>query len=50
MEIEGGKHYEIHRKGQNTERQVAQNFADRFSNLTKLARHVVRDLDPQVSL
>jgi len=46
----GEKHYEIHRKGQQLSKDLAQKYADRFSELTSLARGVCRDLDPQNEL
>lgn len=46
----GETHFEIHRKGQGMSKEAAQEYADRFSQLTSLARGVVRDLDPQNEL
>jgi len=46
----GATHYEIHRKGQNMAKDMAQRYADRFTQLATLARGVVRDLDPQNEL
>ena len=50
LDESGEKHYEIHRKGQAMPKELAQKYADRFSELTGLARAVVRDLDPQNEL
>jgi hypothetical protein len=50
LDENGENHYEIHRKGQAMPKEVAQKYADRFSELTGLARAVVRDLDPQNEL
>lgn len=50
VDEKGEMHYEIHRKGQGMTKDSAQTYADRFSQLTNLARGVVRDLDPQNEL